>query len=126
MGSATRFLVNWVVMAVAVSFAIALVPGIQLPQDDNTIMYILVLSGFMGLINATIKPVVQALSLPASILTLGIFALVVNAALFYLAAWLSTELFAVPLVINSFGSAFVASIIVSIVNAILGSMLHLD
>ena len=119
--SISTFLVQWIVMAIGVSFAIALVPGIHLPQDENTVTYILVFSGFLGLINVTLKPIVKVLSLPATILTLGIFALVVNTGLFYLAGMLATSLFAVPLTIDSFGSAFVASIIISIVNMLLGN-----
>lgn len=77
----------------------------------------------LSLINISIKPIAQALSLPITCLTLGIFYLVVNTAMLYLAAWVAEGIFDVYLHIASFGSAFVAAIVVSIVSAIVNSLI---
>lgn len=70
----------------------------------------------------SIKPILQILSLPITCLTLGFFYLVVNTLMIYLASWLADSLFGAGIVIDSFGSAFVASIVISVVSAILGSI----
>lgn len=121
-----NFLVRWIITAIAVSFVMFLVPGISIPNADDTWVGITVFSLFLALINVSIKPLLQILSLPISILTLGLFALVVNTALFYLAAWCCTNLFSIPVYIASFGTAFIASILVSIVTGIVSSMANLN
>jgi len=76
------FLVHWAVQAIALYVAARLVGGIHLSSDTTLIIAALVI----GLINATIRPVLTLLSLPLTILTLGLFYLVVNGACFMLAA----------------------------------------
>ena len=72
----------------------------------------------LGLVNAVIKPVVQVLALPITILTLGIFALIVNIGMFYLAAWI------VPAVVPnpSLLLTGLAAIIVSVFSGMAGSV----
>ena len=76
----------------------------------------------LSLIDMSIKPLLQLLSLPITCLTFGIFYLVVNTAMLYLAAWLSNGMFHVGFYISSFGSAFFAAIVISIVSAIMNSI----
>ena len=71
----------------------------------------------MGVINSFIKPIVSFLSLPISCLTFGLFAVVINAGLFALGAWL------VPGVEVSWFGAVVGSIIASIAGGIMFSVL---
>lgn len=71
----------------------------------------------LGLINATIKPVLQLLTLPLTCLTFGAFALVLNAALFGLASWLT------PGMTVTFWGAVVGAIIASIASGIIYSLL---
>lgn len=126
MGKTAKFLVRWIVTAIAVSFAIALVPCIQLPIGDQTMMAIMILSAFLAIINVTIKPILQALSLPLSILTVGIFAVVINTAMLYLAVYCASTLFHLDMSITSFGMAFVASIVISIATWILSNVTSLE
>ena len=58
--------------------------------------------------------------------TLGIFYLIVNTALLYLAAWLANGLFGIGFWISGFGSAFLASIVISIVTAIVNAIVASD
>lgn len=125
MSGASKFIVRWVITAVAVSFAIALVPCLVLPADNATVA-IMVISAFLALINVTIKPILQALSLPLSILTVGIFALVVNTAMLYLAVWCASTFFFLDVYITNFTSAFIACIIISIATYILSNVTALD
>ena len=70
----------------------------------------------------SVKPLLQLLSLPITCLTFGIFYLVVNTIMLYLAAWLSNEMFHIGFVIASIGSAFVAAIVISVVSAIMNGI----
>ena len=76
--------------------------------------------------NISIKPILQVLSLPVTIITLGIFYLVVNTAMLYLAAGLANGLFDIGFEIATFGSGFVAAIVISIVSAIVNGIVGSD
>ncbi|MDR2196497.1 MAG: phage holin family protein [Coriobacteriales bacterium] len=114
----------WIITALAVAFAFWIVPGIGFltPLGESAWVPTFIFAGVLALLNAFVKPILQLISLPVSILTLGIFALVVNTALIYLARWISGGLFDVELFIPGFLSAFIAAIIISIVTAILNAL----
>ena len=110
----TKFLVRWIITAIAVSFAITLIPCITFSNNNSLMASIFIFSMFLALINASIAPALKALSFPITILTLGLFALVLNTAMLYLAAWCSTTFFGVGVAISDFGSALVVSILISV------------
>ena len=118
-----NFIARWLVTAVAVGAAVWLVPGIEVIGTTESWVAIALTGLALALIDMSVKPLLQALSLPITCLTFGIFYLVVNTILLYLAAWLSNGLFNVGFVIASFGSAFVASIVISIVSAIMNGII---
>jgi putative membrane protein len=78
----TSFLLYWVIEAVALFIAAQLVPGVIITSLPVLVIAALV----VGLVNALVRPVLVLLSLPITILTLGLFYLVVNGACFMLAA----------------------------------------
>jgi len=78
------FLLTWVVNIAAIIVVINVVPGIHSEGRLATVLAALVL----GLINATLRPLVFALTLPLTVLSLGVFTLFMNAAFFYMASWL--------------------------------------
>lgn len=117
-----NFLIRWIATAVAVGAAVWLLPGISTVGPNGT-MAIVIGALVLSLINISIKPIVQVISSPISVLTLGLFYLVVNALLLELAAWASTALFGSGIEVASFGWAFVGSIIISIVSAIMNGVL---
>ncbi|MBO4365814.1 MAG: phage holin family protein [Eggerthellaceae bacterium] len=119
-----NFILRWIACAIAVGLAVFLVPGISIIGGGWASVVFTAL--FLALINASIKPLLQALSLPISILTLGIFALIVNALMLELASWLASGIFGAGLNISSFASAFFASIIISIVSAWMNKKLGTD
>ena len=117
-----NFLIRWIVTAVAVGAAVWIVPGISSVGPNATIA-VAAMALILSLINVSLKPILQVLSLPITVLTLGVFYLVVNAFLLELAAWAATGLFGSGIVIDGFFPALLGSIIVSIVSAIVNSMI---
>src|SRR5688572_24581187 len=75
-------IVRWIVSAIALYLTDLIVPGIVI----HGLGALLAAAAMIGIINAVVRPVVHLLTLPLSILTLGLFALVVNAAMLLLAA----------------------------------------
>jgi putative membrane protein len=116
-----RFFLRWVAIALATAVAILLIPGIYTIGTDGTLAIVL-FALVLALINATLKPIAQLLGLPISILTLGIFYLVVNGLLLMLASWISTTVFASGVVVEGLTTAVFGSIVISIVSAIVNSI----
>ena len=106
-----RFLLNWLLTSIAIAIATFLVPGIQpFGVADAWVCF-----AFVGLF-------LTVISLPLTIITLGIFQLVVNSFMLELASYLSVNLLGAGISIASFGSAFMGSIVVSIMRSILDSI----
>jgi putative membrane protein len=104
------FLIRVLVNAAAIYVATALVSGLQVSSTGALLLAALVLA----LINAAVRPVMVVLTLPLTILTLGLFLLVLNA----VCLWLVTVL--VPGVeVRSFGAAILGALIISIVSWLL-------
>ena len=121
-----NFLIRWLITAIAVGVAVWLVPGIVIIGGESAWVAIAIFALFLSLIDISIKPLLQLLSLPVTVLTLGIFYIVVNTLLLYIAAWLANGIFQVGFVIDGFGWAFLASIVISIVSALLNGILGTD
>ncbi len=86
------FLIRTLVTAVALWVATALVGGIYLTPGSSTTskaLTLLVVAVIFGLVNAVLKPIIKIFGCLFYILTLGLFALVVNALLFLLVNWIS-------------------------------------
>lgn len=111
------FFATWIVTSIATAAAIALVPGIN--AVGGSLAGPIVCALILALVNAIIKPVVQLFSLPLTILTLGIFYLVINALMLQIASSLSVSLFGSGIAIDSFGSAFIGSIIISLASMLI-------
>jgi putative membrane protein len=115
------FVVRVLVNAVAIWIADILLTGIGVVGGDTTANKVLVLVGvglIFGLVNAVVKPVVKFLAFPLYILTLGLFTLVVNALMLELTAWI-TEQTHWGLRVDTFGTAVIGAVIISIVSIVL-------
>jgi len=112
----TRFIIRLAINAVALYAAVALVPGIA-PQSQSWLSYIW-LALIFGLVNALIGPLLKFLTCPLILLTLGLFVLVVNTFLFYLAGYIGTA-FGVGFTVDTWLSDFLGSVVVSIVSVFL-------
>lgn len=121
-----NFIIRWIVTAIAVGAAVWIVPGIEIVSTGESWVGIVLFALILSLINMSVKPILQVLSLPVTVLTLGIFYTVVNTLLLYIAAWLANGLFGAGFYIASFGSAFVASIVISIVSALVNGLVGND
>jgi putative membrane protein len=111
--AAMHFLVRVLLNAVALLVAAWLVPGIQISGPAATILAGLLL----GVVNALVRPVLLLLTLPLTLLTLGLFIFVVNAMCFALTAAL------VPgFRVSGFMAALLGSIVVSIVSWVLNAL----
>lgn len=117
-----NFVLRWLSCTIAIGFAAWIVPGIRVIGGSSAWLPVIAVALFLALINVSLKPLLQILSLPITFLTLGVFALIVNALMLELASWLAWGVFGTGLAIASFGSAFVAAIIISIVSALVNSL----
>ena len=103
-----RHLINWILSALAVWVVAHLVPGFHVRGAAAALVAALVI----GFVNATLGTLLKLVTLPLTILTLGIFWLVINALMLELASVLSRRAFRV----DSFFDAFLGAIALSLVN----------
>ena len=115
-----KLILQWVIGIVAIAVAAWIVPGITVRGEEWVALAVSAV--VLGLANLIVRPILLLLTLPITILTLGLFAFVINAAVLLLASWLTTRLFGVGLVIDGFVSALVGALLISIISAVLGSL----
>ena len=114
-----RFILRWLINAVALFAAISLVPGLALHSSrmpDWVALAILAL--IFGFLNALLRPLLMLLTCPLIILTLGLFTLLINTAMIYLTSWIG-GLFGITLTIDGLWPAFLAALVVSFVSILL-------
>ena len=112
-----QLIIKWIVNSTALLVVTHVVSGVTL---DNW-MAVFVAAVVLGLLNAFLRPVLIFLTLPVTVLTLGLFTFVINAFLFYLAAHLVRGFH-----VAGFGPAFVAAFIFSVVSFLLNLFLRTD
>ena len=100
-------LVRWICMALALVFTAWLIPGISV----KSFLTALLATVIIALINTFIKPLLQIITLPINLVTLGLFTLVINALLFMLAGWITPGL-----IVNGFWSALLGSLVFSLLS----------
>ncbi len=110
MGLIIRILIS----AVAVYVASLFIPGISVTGGAGTYLIVAIV---LGLLNAFIKPILTVLTIPITIITLGLFLLVINVLMVYLADYLIAD-FAV----SGFIAALLFSIVVSLVTALIDAI----
>ena len=103
----TGFIIRTGITAVALWVAVSIVPGLA-ARDAGTLVLAALL---LGLVNATLRPVAVILSIPATIMTFGLFLLVVNAAMLGLVAALLPSF-----TVSGFWAALFGAVVVSIVS----------
>lgn len=122
-----RILLAIVLNALALGAAALLVPGIRMEgwSDDPgaVVLAYLFVGAVFGIVNVTIKPIVNILSLPITCLTLGLFAIVINALMLLLTGWLTSWTPVTLIVENFFFDAILGAVVVSIVSAVLNRFL---
>jgi putative membrane protein len=110
----TKFILRWVINAIALYLAVLLLPGIDLGSGLVSILWLALI---FGLINALFRPLLQFLTCPLIILTLGLFTLVINTFLFWLTSVIGQS-FGLELIINDpvWWNAFLGGLIVTLVS----------
>ena len=116
-----RFLIRLLVNAAALWVATQLVPGVTF---DGGPLPMLGVALVFGVLNASLRPAAKLLTFPLIIVTLGLFALVINGLMLWLTSSLSSAL-GLGFHVSGFGAAFWGGLVVSIVSTIL-SMLAAD
>ena len=106
-----RFIINWLVITMAIFIGAKILPGVEV-DDFFTAFLVAVV---WGAINIFLKPILVFLTLPINIFTLGLFTLVINAGLVLLTEKIVGEGFYV----DGFWWALVFSLVVSVVQAVL-------
>jgi putative membrane protein len=106
-------IVHWLISAASLVIAAYLIPGIEIRGLGTALIAPLVI----GLVNATIGFILKILTLPLTVLTLGLFWLIINALMLQLAAALVPGFY-----VSGFWSAFFGAIILSLVNMLLRSL----
>jgi putative membrane protein len=108
-----EFLGKLLITAVAVLVSTYLLPGVEI---DNILAAILV-AAVLSFLNAIVKPVLIILSLPITVLTLGLFLLVINAVIIQIADWLIDDL-----KVHGFWYALLFSLVLSLVNSVFNAL----
>jgi putative membrane protein len=101
----TRLILKWALNSFALFFVMRLIPGIHINRFQDLLLATLVI----GLLNVFLKPIIVLLTLPVTVLTLGLFTFVINAVIFYLAALLVPGFH-----VAGFGAAFIAALLFSL------------
>lgn len=107
-------LLVWILNAVALLVVAYILPGIVVNSFGSALIAAIVL----GLLNTVLKPVLQILTLPLTIVTLGLFLLVVNALVFWLAGSMLKGF-----QVTGFWWAFIGAIVYSIVTSLLSKLI---
>jgi putative membrane protein len=111
MSTIGRLVAQLVVNAFALWLAAQVINGVHF---DGSLLALAVVALIFGIVNTLIKPLVRLLTLPLTVVTLGLFALVVNALMLLLTSVLDTSYS-----IDGFIPALLASILISIVSTVL-------
>jgi len=107
------FVIRLLVNALALVIVAYVLPGVHVTSFSAAIVAALIL----GIVNAVLRPILLLITLPAVILTLGLFTLVINAITFYLVAHLG-----LGLTVDGFASAFLGALVLAIVSFVLSSL----
>ncbi len=124
-----RFIIRVIINALALWITSWVLPGftvstggtLSLAQGSSTVATVLAflfIGLIFGLVNALVKPIVSLLSLPVTILTLGLFTLIINAAMLWLTAWLSSYTTVALHIDTFFWTAVLAALIITVISLI--------
>lgn len=114
-------LIRIIITGAAIWLAVWLLPGLELdgPQEFwPTVGVLAIVAIVFGLVNVFVKSVVKVLAFPLYILTLGLLAIVVNALMLMLTAWL-TSFLPWTLTIDNFGTAVLGALVIAVATFLL-------
>jgi putative membrane protein len=117
----TKFILRWAINAIGLYLAVLILPGIDLRSNLVSILWLALI---FGLINALFRPLLQFLTCPLILLTLGLFTLVINTFLFWLTSVIGQS-FGFGLIISDpiWWNAFLGGLVISVVSIALTMIL---
>ena len=110
-----KIIVRWLLLAAALLLVAQIYPGVQVTTFGAAMIAALVL----GLFNTLLRPILVLLTLPVTVLTLGLFLFVINALLFYFAASLLDGFH-----VNGFVAALIGSILYSLCGLVIDAAME--
>jgi len=113
-----RIVLHWILLSAAVWATTQIITGVSV----SPLWVALIVGACLTLFNMFLRPIINILTLPLNILTLGLFSLVVNGLLFWYLGSGIIKGFSV----STFEAAFVGALLVSILNWILSKLFHFD
>ena len=113
--AAMKIIVRWMLLAAALLLVAHLYPGVQVTSFTQALIAALVL----GLFNTLVRPLLVLLTLPVTLLTLGLFLFVINALMFWAASGVMNGF-----QVRGFGAALIGSLIYSAFGLIIESALE--
>ncbi len=120
-----KLLIRWVISAVSLFAAAWLVEGIRVADNRGWVAYA-AMAVILSLVNALIRPLLKVLTCPLILLTLGLFALVINAVTLLIASAIANRVFGVGFYVDGFWPALWGALIVSVVSVILNAFVRDD
>ncbi|GAA4476832.1 phage holin family protein [Enteractinococcus fodinae] len=120
-----NYLLRVLVTAASFWVAVWLLPGMEVmtdsgaPDTGETVIALLIVSVIFGVVNSIVRPIVSLLSLPITCITLGLFTLIINAAMLALTVWLTSFLPMYVVIDSFFWTAILAALIISVVSTIM-------
>ncbi len=122
-----RFLIRLIINALALWFTTFIVSGVTVkpyaPGEVPTILTYLLIALIFGVVNGVLGTFIRIIAFPLYVLTLGLLALVVNALLLLLVAWISS-LLGFGLYIDGFWAGFWGAIVLAIISWLMGLILR--
>ncbi len=110
---APRWLIRWILNIVGIILTASIYGGFRV-----TVLGAIVGSVILGLVNATIRPIILILSIPINLLTLGLFTLIINGFMLWL-----VSLVVRGFTIQSFGAAVIAALILMIISSVISLLI---
>jgi putative membrane protein len=115
--SMTKFVLRWAINAIALYLAVLILPGIDLRSNLVSILWLALI---FGLVNALFRPLIQLLTCPLIMLTLGLFTLVINTFLFWLTSVIGQSFgFGLLIADPVWWNAFLGGLVVSVVSVVM-------
>ena len=109
-----KLLLKWLLSAAALLFVAYVYSGVQVKTFPAALVAALVI----GLLNAVVRPVLVVLTLPVTVVTLGLFLFIINALMFWTAAGLLNGFY-----VNGFAAALIGSLLYSLIGLVIDSAL---
>jgi len=115
-----RFLLRLLINAAALWIATQIVPGVEHTGPWTALLLVALV---FGVLNAIVRPILQLLTCPLIVLTLGLFTFVINAVMLWLTSAIS-ESFGLGFHVAGFGAAFLGALVVTVISVLLSVFLR--